>query len=106
MKTEDLPLPKSVLYAKFIDGVREMLTYDIATDTFLVRWDLVVDNKQYFVMKHQPIGYVAKNTENDSNSCHFANSERQHSIKLLHILAENEVPVYSCGSKQSIKNNT
>ena len=51
MEATSLKLPDPE-YSRYVLGgkMREVFTYDILTDSFVVRWDTIIDNVQYHWM--------------------------------------------------------
>ena len=48
MEATSLKLPDPKFSRHVMDGkMREVFTYDILTDSFVVRWDTLIDNIQY-----------------------------------------------------------
>lgn len=50
----ELTLPAGVPHCYLIDDMRVIAQYRIDCDTFLGRWDTVIDEYQYFVLKIMP----------------------------------------------------
>lgn len=49
MNADGLHLPKGVTRAQVVDGMREVLAYDITRNRCLIRWDTVIAGKQYTI---------------------------------------------------------
>jgi hypothetical protein len=50
METKSLPLPTAgVVDAHYIDGMREIVAYDVSCDGFHARWDTFIRNKKQTV---------------------------------------------------------
>jgi hypothetical protein len=46
LNADTLPLPKNLMHAIHIDGMREVIMEDIVNDKLLARWDTVKDGKR------------------------------------------------------------
>jgi hypothetical protein len=58
MNTDGLKLPHGCIAARFIDRMREVYDYDIATDAYRARWDTIIRGKQ-FTNWGQPLNAMA-----------------------------------------------
>lgn len=54
MDAGTLPLMDNVWRAIYVDGMREVIAYDIKTDTFLARWDTVSNGEQMTHFAYKP----------------------------------------------------
>lgn len=53
MDASTLPIPQGVMAVTFVDDVREVVTYDVASDGVLARWDTKINGHQFHVMEYQ-----------------------------------------------------
>lgn len=86
LNADDLVLPMGCLHAIKTNGVREIASYHIPTDTFFVRWDTVIDGVQYSVKKVRP-------TNTGMDFIEFAESQRADSILRLISIAKDKMEV-------------
>ena len=88
MNADFLPIPLGVLHAIKVNGVREICSYVVNKDTFMARWDTVVDGVKYTVKKYKPDTY-----DRPLNAEQFAESERADSIERLSRLIDDKLIV-------------
>jgi hypothetical protein len=73
-----MELPMGVFHACYVDDeMREVIQYEVNTDTFRVRWDTIIDGWQYTVSKWDKRFYGEK------RAIDFAKSERDSTRRLL-----------------------
>lgn len=48
MDARTLELPKHFHLARYVDGMREVVAYDIGEDLFVARWDTVINGEQCY----------------------------------------------------------